>query len=106
IVEDQPAKGEEGAMPGYAEIASHFRRQIADGELAPGNKMLSYADTAKKFGVNRTTVIRAYDILKSEGLIVSVPGKGTIVAERPNVVISGVDRRSEERRVGKGCRCR
>jgi GntR family transcriptional regulator len=88
-------------MPGYAEIASHFRRQIADGELTPGNKMLSYADTAKKFGVNRTTVIRAYDILKSEGLIVSVPGKGTVVAERPSVVISGVDRIDRLNRTGR-----
>ncbi|MHC3450806.1 GntR family transcriptional regulator [Streptomyces prasinus] len=88
-------------MLGYAEIATHFRRQIADGELNPGDEMLSYAKAAKKFGVNRTTVIRAYDILKSEGLITSRSGVGTVVAARPSVVISGVDRLDRLNRTGR-----
>lgn len=88
-------------MIGYAEIASHFRRQIADGELTPGDAMPSYTDAAKQFGVNRTTVVRAYDILKSEGLIVSRPGKGTTVAARPAIIISGVDRLDRLNRTGR-----
>lgn len=88
-------------MLGYAEIATHFRRQITDGELNPGDAMPSYADAAKQFGVNRTTIVRAYDILKSEGLIVSRPGKGTTVAARPSIVISGVDRLDRLNRTGR-----
>ncbi|MFB6516383.1 GntR family transcriptional regulator, partial [Streptomyces virginiae] len=88
-------------MLGYAEIASHFRGQITDGELNPGDKMPSYSDAAKQFKVNRTTVVRAYDILKSEGLIVSRPGKGTTVAARPSIVISGVDRLDRLNRTGR-----
>ncbi|MGW0579222.1 GntR family transcriptional regulator [Streptomyces sp. NPDC002920] len=88
-------------MLGYAEIATHFRRQITDGELNPGDEMPSYAEASKQFKVNRTTVVRAYDILKSEGLIVSRPGKGTTVAARPSVVISGVDRLDRLNRTGR-----
>jgi DNA-binding GntR family transcriptional regulator len=101
MVKTRPAKGEEGAMLGYAEIATHFRGQIADGELNPGDAMPSYTEASEQFGVNRTTVIRAYDILKSEGLIVSRPGKGTTVAARPSVVISGVDRLDRLNRTGR-----
>jgi DNA-binding GntR family transcriptional regulator len=88
-------------MLGYAEIATHFRRQIADGELNPGDGMPSYKEASDQFGVNRTTVIRAYDILKSEGLIASRPGVGTVVAARPSVVISGVDRLDRLNRTGR-----
>lgn len=88
-------------MLGYAEIATHFRRQITDGELNPGDAMPSYTEASEQFGVNRTTVIRAYDILKSEGLIVSRPGKGTTVTARPSVIISGVDRLDRLSRTGR-----
>lgn len=88
-------------MLGYAEIATHFRRQITDGELNPGDAMPSYKEASDQFGVNRTTVVRAYDILKSEGLIVSRPGKGTTVAARPSVVISGADRIDRLSRTGR-----
>lgn len=88
-------------MLGYAEIASHFRQQITDGELNPGDAMPSYAEASTQFEVNRTTVIRAYDILKAEGLIVSRPGKGTTVASRPGIVISGTDRLDRLNRTGR-----
>jgi DNA-binding GntR family transcriptional regulator len=101
MVKRHPAKGEEGAMLGYAEIATHFRQQITDGELNPGDAMPSYTEASDQFGVNRTTVVRAYDILKSEGLIVSRPGKGTTVAARPSIVISGVDRLDRLNRTGR-----
>jgi len=88
-------------MLGYAEIAAHFRRQITDGELNPGDAMPSYTEASDQFGVNRTTVVRAYDILKSEGLVASRPGKGTTVAARPSVIISGVDRLDRLSRTGR-----
>jgi GntR family transcriptional regulator len=88
-------------MLGYAEIATHFRRQITDGELNPGDALPSYTEASDQFEVNRTTIVRAYDILKSEGLIVSRPGKGTTVAARPSIVISGVDRLDRLSRTGR-----
>lgn len=68
------------ANTGYAEIAEHFRRQIQDGTLRPGDEMPSYSKVTEQFGVAHTTVHRAYRALKMEGLTLSVPGKKTMVA--------------------------
>lgn len=65
---------------GYAEIAAHFRRQIQDGTLRPGATMPSFRQVCEQFGVAHTTVNRAYRALKMEGLTLSKPGVGTIVA--------------------------
>lgn len=79
-------------MAGYAEIAAHYRKEIGEGRLAPGDPLPSYAAITSHFSVNRTTAIRAYDVLKAEGLIASTPGKGTVVLRRPRVVVTGAQR--------------
>ncbi|MFF9632944.1 GntR family transcriptional regulator [Streptomyces fradiae] len=66
--------------PGYAEIAAHFRRQIQDGTLRPGDSLPSFKKTSEQFGVAHTTVNRAYRVLKMEGLTLVEPGVGTLVA--------------------------
>jgi GntR family transcriptional regulator len=66
--------------PGYAEIAAQLRRQIQDGTLRPGDVMPSYKEAAAQFGVAHTTVNRAYRVLKMEGLVLTRPGKPTIVS--------------------------
>ncbi|WP_330479960.1 GntR family transcriptional regulator (plasmid) [Streptomyces platensis] len=66
--------------PGYAEIAEHFRRLIQDGTIRPGERMPSYQNVKDQFGVAHTTANRAYRVLKMEGLTLSKPGVGTIVA--------------------------
>ncbi|MER6480925.1 GntR family transcriptional regulator [Streptomyces filamentosus] len=78
-------------MSGYADIAAHYRGVILSGEMKPGDAMPSYAQAVETHGVNRTTIVRAYDVLKSEGLIMSQPGKGTVVAKN-SVVITGAAR--------------
>ncbi|MEU6016999.1 GntR family transcriptional regulator [Streptomyces sp. NPDC047515] len=66
--------------PGYAEIAAHFRQQIQDGTLQPGDTMPSFKKAGDQFGVAHTTVNRAYRVLKMEGLTLTKLGVGTIVA--------------------------
>ncbi|MFI0220171.1 GntR family transcriptional regulator [Streptomyces lydicus] len=65
---------------GYTDVAAHFRRQIQDGTLRPGDDMPSFEQVAEQFGVARTTANRAYRMLKMEGLTLTRPGKKTIVA--------------------------
>ena len=65
---------------GYMEIAEHFRRQIRDGTLRPGDEMPSYKIAAGQFNVAHTTVHRAYRVLKMEGLTLTRPGRPTLVA--------------------------
>jgi GntR family transcriptional regulator len=66
--------------PGYAEIAEHFRRQIRDGTLRPGDTLPSFKVASEQFGVAHTTVNRAYRALKMEGLTLAKTGVGTVVA--------------------------
>lgn len=65
---------------GYAEIAAHYRQQIQDGALKPGETMPSMREVGERFNVAQTTVNRAYRVLKSEGLTLPKAGVGTVVA--------------------------
>lgn len=87
-------------MHGYAEIAAHYRAVILNGDMQPGDSMPSYAQAVETHQVNRTTVIRAYDVLKAEGLVISQPGKGTLVAPS-SLVITGTDRLDRMDRNGR-----
>lgn len=65
---------------GYAQIAAHYRQQIQNGNLKPGDTMPSLRDVCKHFGVAQTTANRAYRMLKMEGLTLPKSGVGTVVA--------------------------
>ena len=78
--------------PGYADIAGQYRERILNGGLSPGDSMPSLSEGVALHGVNRTTMVRAYEVLRQEGLIASQPGRGTVVTRRPRVVVTGAQR--------------
>lgn len=57
--------------PLYLQIENAIKEMIINGELLDGYKLLSERGLADELGVHRNTVIKAYDNLISEGLIVS-----------------------------------
>jgi len=63
----------------YVQVAARLRERIETGELGP--KLPSIMDLAEQTGVAPRTVQRALKILHDEGLIYSVPGRGTFVRE-------------------------
>lgn len=65
---------------GYAEIAAHYRQQIQDGTLRPGDTMPSLRQVREHFDVANTTANRAFQTLKREGLTLPKAGVGTVVA--------------------------
>lgn len=65
---------------GYAEIAAHYRQQIQDGVLKPGDTMPSMRQVCEHFNVAQTTANRAFRVLKQEGLTLPRSGVGTVVA--------------------------
>jgi DNA-binding GntR family transcriptional regulator len=69
--------------PVYQRIADELRRQILDGELAPGEQLPSLAELAQRFQVSDRTAYEATRVLMGEGLIHSRPGAPTLVRERP-----------------------
>lgn len=71
----------DGPVPLYAQLAEVLRRQIASGELAANRPVPSELTLQQTYGVSRDTVRHALEVLRDEGLVVTVRGKGTYVAE-------------------------
>ena len=77
-----PALGDERFVPIYVRIQERIRTAIAEGTLAPGDRVWSEAELAAEFRTTRSTVRHALDRLVFEGLIVRHIGRGSFVAER------------------------
>jgi DNA-binding GntR family transcriptional regulator len=60
------------------DIAEALRQAIRDRRLAPGARILE-TDLAKRFNVSRQPVREAIRMLEHEGLLTSVPNRGTFV---------------------------
>jgi GntR family transcriptional regulator len=60
-----------------------LRERIASGELPPGAMVPSIVAIHQEFGIAKTTARKVLAALRDEGLVVSTPGWGTFVAERP-----------------------
>ena len=65
----------------YKQIANKLREEIDEGLYEPGSRLPSMDILANHFDVNKITVLKAMDELKSEGVIYSIPAKGTYVTE-------------------------
>jgi GntR family transcriptional regulator len=69
------------AAPPYRQIAAWLRARIEAGEFRPGEDPLpSEKDLVDLFGVARDTARRAVETLRDEGLVVTIPQRGTYVA--------------------------
>src|SRR5215469_15750704 len=66
-------------LPLYRQICQHLREAILTGELSEGTRLPTERALASELGVNRTTVMNAYNELASEGLIEGHVGRGTLV---------------------------
>ena len=65
--------------PLYEQLAAVIRRRIADGTYT--RRLPSGPALAAEFDLSMPTVQRALAVLKDEGLIVSVKGRGTFVKD-------------------------
>lgn len=68
------------AAPLREQVANIIRRMIITGELKSGDS-ISERQISHSFGVSTTPVKEAFRVLESEGLLYSVPRKGSYVSE-------------------------
>jgi len=66
----------------YQQISEILMQRIREGAYLPGSKLPAESDLGRQFGVNRHTAREALKQLKSEGVLFSVKGSGTFVAEQ------------------------
>ena len=69
--------------PLYVQLAASLRADITAGKLAPHDPIPSESYLEQEHGVSRQTVRRAMAMLREEGLIYTLPQRGSFVAERP-----------------------
>lgn len=69
--------------PIYRQLVEQARRQVAGGQLAPGDGMPSVREIAQALAVNPMTVSKAYGLLEMEGVLVRRRGAGMVVAALP-----------------------
>lgn len=68
-----------GPEPMYLQLADTLRGVLERGDLAPGLRLPAERPLAKALAVSRTTVVRAYEMLRAEGWLESRQGSGTRV---------------------------
>ncbi|NUP39195.1 MAG: winged helix-turn-helix transcriptional regulator [Streptomyces sp.] len=68
----------------YLQVVHHIAEQIRAGRLPEGARLPGERDLAEQYGVAVNTVRRAIRDLRDQGLVITVPVKGTFVhAEQP-----------------------
>ena len=70
-------------VPLARQIQAHLERLMREGLLPSGAKLPATRELADELGVNRATVVLAYEELVAAGLARARVGQGTFVAERP-----------------------
>ena len=67
--------------PPFKQLADELRAAIAAGDLAEGHRLPSNRDLAEQHGIAPMTVQSAIRVLRDEGLVASLQGRGTFVQD-------------------------
>jgi GntR family transcriptional regulator len=69
-------------IPIYRQVLEQVRRQVASGQLKPGDELPSVREVAVAHAVNPMTISKAYSLLQAEGLLEHNRGKPMTVASQ------------------------
>src|ERR1017187_3125460 len=72
----------EFSPPKYAQIVNAIQRRIGDGTYPPGPLLPAETKLVREFAVSRPTVVRALEVLRSQGWIDREHGRGSYVRNR------------------------
>ena len=70
--------------PFYRQIADQVKAECFRGFLKPGDKLPSVRKLAAELAMNPATIVKAYDLLEEERLVVRQQGKGAFIADGQN----------------------
>jgi len=66
-------------VPSYRQLAEKIRSAIESGDYGPDEAIPSLRELQQRSGLAMATVQHAVRVLVADGLVVSVPGRGTFV---------------------------
>ena len=67
--------------PIYEQIVAQIKAEVIEGRMTAGDALPSVRALSRELKISALTVKKAYDFLDEEGMIVTVHGKGSFVAE-------------------------
>ncbi|MGO8883270.1 MAG: GntR family transcriptional regulator [Streptosporangiaceae bacterium] len=73
----------DAATPVYRQVAAIIRAAIESGEIPPGRAVPSEKTLMQEHGIARETARKAVRVLRDEGLVEIVQGRGAYVVGRP-----------------------
>lgn len=77
----------DNTVPIYLQVIRQIKKDLIQGNLHLGEKLLSTRELAIKYQINPNTASRIYKELESEGICYTKRGLGTYVTEDQNVLI-------------------
>jgi GntR family transcriptional regulator len=69
-------------VPVYRQLADLLRAEIMSGKFPARTPLPSAKTLAQEHGIAIGTVTRAVDVLRNEGLVRTIPGRGVWVVDR------------------------
>jgi GntR family transcriptional regulator len=69
--------------PVYVQLADLLRERIESGDLPAGSPVGSESRLLQEYGLGRDAVRMAISLLRSEGLVTTTRGRGSVVRETP-----------------------
>jgi GntR family transcriptional regulator len=69
-------------VPPYRQIAEVLRRRIGSGQYRPDTRIPNESELVEEFEVARTVWRRAAGVLREDGLISTVPNRGSYVTRQ------------------------
>lgn len=73
--------------PIYEQLYRRVTELVVKRQLAPGDKLPSVRELAKSLGVNPNTVSKAFQSLERDGVIYSLPGRGSFISEKRSAAV-------------------
>lgn len=70
------------SVPMFEQLAASVRFDASRGTLRPGDRLPSARELAESLDINVHTVLRAYQLLRDEGLVDLRPGRGAVITVR------------------------
>ena len=70
--------------PRYLQVAALLRGMIESGEIGPREPLPSIKTITQRYEVAKGTAEKALNVLRTEGLVRTVPGRGVYVVPRDN----------------------
>lgn len=84
-------------MPIYEQIVQEIERYVALEILKPEEQIPSIREMASTLGINPNTVKKAYTILETKGVIVTLSTKGTFITPKTDKILkSSIDEKIEK----------